>query len=247
MQVFLSFSGAKREEYAIHFLNYFSKVGLKCWYDHEELFIGDQLYATIISEGINKSNYGIILIDKSFLERHWPMEEAELLIRKLEYNALFPLLLNVTKDEVAKSKIKKILEYKYQFIFKKEDIEHVCDQILNRILHDVVLSECTIKSIEEAIRFFDTSHAFRCIDYRNALHMINSFDTTQYTNKTIAIICLLNTFTEIEYSGVLRYISYKVFEKQVIGFDLYKAAESIFLINLQRKLSISDCNYSTLD
>lgn len=38
MNIFISFSGAAREEYAIKFLNFFNRFGIKCWYDQHELF-----------------------------------------------------------------------------------------------------------------------------------------------------------------------------------------------------------------
>ena len=40
MNIFISFSGEAREQYAIQFMNFFNKFGLHCWYDQHELFLG---------------------------------------------------------------------------------------------------------------------------------------------------------------------------------------------------------------
>ena len=52
MNIFISFSGEAREQYAIQFMNFFNKFGLHCWYDQHELFLGDMLEKTIIEKGI---------------------------------------------------------------------------------------------------------------------------------------------------------------------------------------------------
>ena len=76
MHIFISFSGAAREEYAIKFLDFFNKYGLKCWYDQHELFLGDDLKRTIIQNGINTADYCILIINKTYLSRNWPAYSA---------------------------------------------------------------------------------------------------------------------------------------------------------------------------
>ncbi|WP_461256959.1 toll/interleukin-1 receptor domain-containing protein, partial [Treponema sp. R80B11-R83G3] len=84
MNIFISFSGAAREEFAIKFLNLLNKYGLYCWYDQHELLLGDFLDDTITRHGIETAEYCILIINKSYLSREWPCEEAVRLYDKLK-------------------------------------------------------------------------------------------------------------------------------------------------------------------
>ncbi len=71
MNIFISFSGTAREEFAIKFLNFYKQYGLNCWYDQHELFLGDELKETITQKGIETANYCILIINKNYLSRNW--------------------------------------------------------------------------------------------------------------------------------------------------------------------------------
>lgn len=105
MNIFISFSGEARDQYAIPFLNFLNRYGMHGWYDQHELFLGDKLKNTIIKNGINASKYGILFINKTYLDRNWPQEEAIQLYNNLNINTIFPILLDVTKSDVKNSKI----------------------------------------------------------------------------------------------------------------------------------------------
>ena len=60
--------------------------------------------------------------------------------------------------------------------------------------------------------------------------MLNNFDDNDYKNKTIVLICLIELFETNPFSKTVRQISYIIYEKKDIGFDIYKIIESIFLI-----------------
>ena len=82
MKTFISFSGEARETYAVQFMNFFNKYGLHCWYDYHELFLGDELKKSIVDNGINKVDYCILIINKTYLNRNWPCQEALLLYNR---------------------------------------------------------------------------------------------------------------------------------------------------------------------
>lgn len=84
MNVFISFSGAAREEFAIKFLNLYNQYGINCWYNQHELFLGDDLKKTIIQKGIETAEYCILIINKTYLSRNWPCQEAIKLYEQLK-------------------------------------------------------------------------------------------------------------------------------------------------------------------
>lgn len=232
MNIFISFSGVAREEYAIKFLKFFNQCGLKCWYDQHELFLGDDLKDTIIQHGINKADYCILIINKTYLERNWPCEEANKLYEKLESRknfAIFPILLDITKEDVKNSRLGFLLNIKYQFLHSGDNLNLIGFQILNRIFHDIATKTC-FKSINDALHFFKRLTLSSSVNIFNALNIVNDFDETNYKDRTIVLICLINLLDNNSYEKTLNKISFCIYDHQNISFDMYKIVESIFLI-----------------
>lgn len=233
MNIFISFSGTAREEFAIKFLNFYKQYGLSCWYDQHELFLGDELKETITQKGIETANYSILIINKTYLSRNWPCQEAIKLYEQLEIkrdSVIFPILLDITKEDVKNSQLNFLLNIKYQFLHTGESITHIGLQILNRIFHDITM-QSKLKNMDDALRYFKRLTLSSNIDIYNALSIVNNFDETNYKDKAILLTCLTKLFDNIQYQKALNKISYAIYDNQPIDFDMYKIVESIFLIN----------------
>lgn len=233
MNIFISFSGTAREEFAIKFLNFYKQYGLNCWYDQHELFWGDELKETITQKGIETANYSILIINKTYLSRNWPCQEAIKLYEQLEIkrdSVIFPILLDITKEDVKNSQLNFLLNIKYQFLHTGESITHIGLQILNRIFHDITM-QSKLKNMDDALRYFKRLTLSSNIDIYNALSIVNNFDETNYKDKAILLTCLTKLFDNIQYQKALNKISYAIYDNQPIDFDMYKIVESIFLIN----------------
>ena len=233
MNIFISFSGTAREEFAIKFLNFYKQYGLNCWYDQHELFLGDELKETITQKGIETANYSILIINKTYLSRNWPCQEAIKLYEQLEIkrdSVIFPILLDITKEDVKNSQLNFFLNIKYQFLHTGESITHIGLQILNRIFHDITM-QSKLKNMDDALGYFKRLTLSSNIDIYNALSIVNNFDETNYKDKTILLTCLTKLFGNIQYQKALNKISYAIYDNQPIDFDMYKIVESIFLIN----------------
>ena len=232
MNIFISFSGAARENFAIKFLNFFNKYGLHGWYDQHELLLGDELKPTIIKNGINTADYCVLIINKSFLNRSWPCEEAVRLYNRFKDRkdfVIFPLLLDITKQDLSDSKINFLLNIKYQFLHTGESIEPIGFQIMNRIFSDIVKNH-RLSCIEDALNYFERLTFSESIDIYNALKTLCNFSDTDYRDKTIFLICLIRLFKNNPFEKTIREISYLIYNDAEITFDIYKISESIFLI-----------------
>lgn len=233
MNIFISFSGTAREKFAIKFLNFYKQYGLNCWYDQHELFLGDELKKTITQKGIETANYSILIINKTYLSRNWPCQEAIKLYEQLEIkrdSVIFPILLDITKEDVKNSQLNFLLNIKYQFLHTGESITHIGLQILNRIFHDITM-QSKLKNMDDALRYFKRLTLSSNIDIYNALSIVNNFDETNYKDKAILLTCLTKLLGNIQYQKALNKISYAIYDNQPIDFDMYKIVESIFLIN----------------
>ena len=216
MNIFISFSGTAREEFAIKFLNFYKQYGLNCWYDQHELFLGDELKETITQKGIETANYCILIINKNYLSRNWPCQEAIKLYEQLEIkrdSVIFPILLDITKEDVKNSQLNFFLNIKYQFLHTGESITHIGLQILNRIFHDITM-QSKLKNMDDALGYFKRLTLSSNIDIYNALSIVNNFDETNYKDKTILLTCLTKLFGNIQYQKALNKISYAIYDNQ---------------------------------
>lgn len=232
MNIFLSFSGEARESYAIKFLNFFNKYGIHCWYDQHELLLGDPLDETITTNGIEKVDYCIIIINKTFLTRKWPCEEAKRLYERFEKKrdcVIFPLLLDIEKQDLKNSKVDFLLNIKYQFLVSNQSIDTIGFQILNRIFSDV-LQQYTYKTIEQILPLYKRLLLSDSINIYNSLLSISNFEETNYRDRTIFLICLIKLLNSNKFEKIIQEIGYFIYNNEPISFDIYKIAESIFLI-----------------
>ena len=76
-------------------------AGIKVWYDETTLRIGDNLRRSI-DQGLAKSQYGLVVISKSFLAKNWPQWELDGLIQRQVdgNNVILPVWHDVTADEI---------------------------------------------------------------------------------------------------------------------------------------------------
>lgn len=231
MSIFISFSGVTREQYALKFLDFFHTYGLHCWYDQHELLLGDLLKETIVSEGIEKAQYCVLIINKTYLERNWPCTEAKMLYDKLDKEVIFPILLDISKEDLKQSKLSFLLNIKYQFLKTNESIDSVAMQIMNRIFHDIVLKS-KFNNITTVTKYFKRLSLSKSIDVYNALQTYNNFCKTNYRDRMVFLICLIRLFNNNPFDKTIREMSYHLYNNEKITFDMYKIIESIFLINI---------------
>ena len=80
-----------------------NKMGFYIWYDEFELKIGESLRQSI-DKGLINSNYGIVVLSKSFFEKNWPQYELNGLIAKEidGHKVILPIWHGVTKEDVMK-------------------------------------------------------------------------------------------------------------------------------------------------
>lgn len=227
-----SCSGKARENSAIKFLDFFNNYGFRGWYDHQELLLGDCLKDTIVNDGINTAQYGILIIDKTYLNRNLSCEEAKMLYERLKAQkdcAIFPILLDISREEVENSKLNFLLNVKHQFLYTGESIEPIGLQILDRMFHDIVL-QVKFRTLDDALLYFKRLSLASSIDIYNTLNVVSNFDIANYKDRTIILICLINLINNNPYQKTIKKISYCIYDSQAISFDMYKIVESIFLI-----------------
>lgn len=80
-----------------------NKMGFYIWYDEFELKIGDSLRQSI-DKGLINSNFGIVILSKSFFAKNWPQYELNgLTAKEIDGNkVILPIWHGITREDVLK-------------------------------------------------------------------------------------------------------------------------------------------------
>lgn len=81
--VFISHAHEDKEDLARPLAHLLNKMGFRVWFDEWELQIGDSL-AESINQGLRDSEYGIVIISPSFIEKKWTRNELYALFSQEE-------------------------------------------------------------------------------------------------------------------------------------------------------------------
>jgi hypothetical protein len=101
--VFISHASEDKIDFVRELAEKLSDLNVKVWYDEFTLKLGDSLIGSI-DYGLTKSNFGVIVISKNFLEKKWTDYEYKSLITKEEKGkkSILPIWHNISADEVKK-------------------------------------------------------------------------------------------------------------------------------------------------
>ncbi|NLN47800.1 MAG: DUF1883 domain-containing protein [Clostridiales bacterium] len=99
--VFISHASEDKDAIVRPLANALRGRGLKVWFDEFELIIGDSLRRKI-DVGLAKSNFGIVVISRSFIRKGWTNYELDGLITRAVSGEqiLLPIWHDITKQEV---------------------------------------------------------------------------------------------------------------------------------------------------
>jgi hypothetical protein len=100
---FISHASEDKEDFVNPLVEYCKQLDLNVWYDAEQLIWGDDIRPSIVA-GLQKSQFGLLVISQKFLDKQWT---------EYEYNTLFnlemasgqkriiPLLHGITREQLA--------------------------------------------------------------------------------------------------------------------------------------------------
>lgn len=99
--VFISHASEDKNSIVRELAELLEKLKVKVWYDEFALTVGDSLSRSI-DEGLLKSNFGVVIISKKFLEKNWTDYEYRSLLSKEEKGkkVILPIWHNITQQEV---------------------------------------------------------------------------------------------------------------------------------------------------
>lgn len=98
--IFLSHASEEKETFVDELYNGLKKANFRVWYDKDEIRWGDHL-KTKITEGLENSEYGIVVISKNYFASHkeWTFMEFE---KILTSNKILPILYDIDMPTIKK-------------------------------------------------------------------------------------------------------------------------------------------------
>lgn len=98
---FISYASEDKETIVRPLANLLRKFGFYIWYDEFELRIGDSLRQSI-DKGLVNSNYGIVILSKSFFAKNWPQYELNgLTAKEMDgKKVILPVWHEITKADI---------------------------------------------------------------------------------------------------------------------------------------------------
>ncbi|MFC5683599.1 toll/interleukin-1 receptor domain-containing protein [Flavobacterium sp. MAHUQ-51] len=153
---FISHASEDKEIFVRPLAEELIKLGFKVWFDELTLKFGDSLFEEI-SNGIKKSNYGLVVISHNFLKKEWTKKELNGLITKEIFSkqkTILPIWLNISQSEVYE--LSPILADKVSIPILNNNIETVIAKILT--LTDEVIVER--HEVEEKVKFLTSCDEF---------------------------------------------------------------------------------------
>jgi hypothetical protein len=99
--VFISHATEDKEDFVRPLAVELVRLGLRVWFDEWTLKIGDSLRQKI-DEGLAASEYGVVVVSRSFFAKNWPQAELDgLFAREMQgRKVILPVWHDITKEEV---------------------------------------------------------------------------------------------------------------------------------------------------
>ncbi|MGN6401092.1 MAG: TIR domain-containing protein, partial [Flavisolibacter sp.] len=145
---FISHASEDKESFVRPLAQELISLGFKVWYDEFTLKLGDSLFEEI-SNGIKRSNFGIVIISKTFLKKDWTKKELNGLISKeilTSNKIILPIWLDTTFEEVYS--LSPILADKISATVKPNEIDKAISQILSVTHAEVITQKRVLERIQ---------------------------------------------------------------------------------------------------
>lgn len=100
--VFVSYAREDRTDFVLPLVNALREVGIRVWFDENEIMIGSSISAAI-DIGLRESRCALAVISRSYLEKRWPMNELRyfLATEGSQKERLLPIWHKVDFNEVS--------------------------------------------------------------------------------------------------------------------------------------------------
>lgn len=137
MNIFICYERSTLYEFAYPIKSALVDIGLKVWLDKFEIFNGNNIIDVIIN-GIQVSDYMIVIITSEFLDNDWCLYEVNKFIELKGLSKLIILLYDVNKEDLAKSDISSLSDLAEDLIHYEDNTIINLDYLIFRIISKMI-------------------------------------------------------------------------------------------------------------
>lgn len=133
-KVFICHSSKDKDRFVNDFAKRLRKNGIDAWYDEWEIKPGDSLPEKVFVEGIDKSDYFIIVISKNSIDSKWVKEELNSAIKKKieKKTKIIPIILDGIEEDKIPTQIQHLLWIRINDIENyDEEFKNIVNTIFN--------------------------------------------------------------------------------------------------------------------
>lgn len=192
--LFICFSSANRYTAVKSCLYHLKRYGVPVWYDYHELVLGDDKEKKNFQYAIECAEYFVVIYSKEFFCSPSALREEKLIFKKRKTHdiSIFPILYNITINEIPESYQLKISDLIYNEITDATGSLSTINQIVCRMLlkeYQVSEVECTPTLYD--LKMYSTDDAFT--DF--LINRYRTIDPENFNSRATLLLCLFKYLT----------------------------------------------------
>ncbi len=192
---FICFSHEERYKIAQSLSYHLKNFGFKVWYDYDELFIGDDGDKLNFDEGLNISEYIIIIVSENLFRSPCALEELKVIYDLYQKNniVIIPILYNLSGKDIPNKFfwLKKLI---YVELNKNSGTVDIATQIAAKYLEDKIRSK-KFNTIDEFLKMKDLLFN----NYIKKMLICYSKLDKRNINGRVSLLYSINQYLEFEY------------------------------------------------
>lgn len=153
--VFISHASEDKPDIVRPLADALTVFGLKVWYDEFELRPGSKLIETI-ERGLQKSEFGLVIISRSFMQKDWPKRELDSLFTKElafgKSERILPIWVDVDYGDIANYSLTLADRYAIKFEPQNMDVSDLAWRVAESINPEIANSATRIEAYRELKR-----------------------------------------------------------------------------------------------
>ena len=174
--VFMCFSSKDRHTIVEAIVFNLINFGIPIWYDRHKILLGDNRNYKNFVEGVEGSNYAVIVLSTNCINSICANEEIDLIYDKYKNNAMtvFPIFYNIKASELPEKYcwMKTIV---YKELTVSDDVRGACNHIVCRFLLDE-LQKYKIQTISDFLKIENSSDDYTYLKKLSILYLNISTD-----------------------------------------------------------------------
>lgn len=215
-RIFICLSSKDRQTVVESIMYHIANFGFAIWYDRHKMLLGDRRNYKNFIEGIEQTDYAIVIMSKNSIVSTCVAEEMEYLKKQYDQGKIvvFPIFYKISTTELPKQ-YQWLAELVYKELDEKSGTLLACNHIITKILTDQ-LNLCKHQTLNELLNYLDNHNQDKFITNMLKSYLEISGENHNARISILYSICvyisatkkMIDTFPQYYWKGFDRIFSY---------------------------------------